>query len=123
MGEARAHIIEILPPEHRVGADRPPLAPFALPLLVRNHGRAGHYGWVPDVWRHGCTRYVELCEGLALGWTPAPEIDRAVLVVMGGNPAAPSDDHVAATLSREVLRALIADLQSIEAQMGWGTAP
>jgi len=58
---------------------------------------------------------VALRDGLHLAWAPMLLQRRALLVLFAG---AEADAGVATTLSREGLRRLIADIQSIDAQLG-----
>jgi len=96
--------VEILPPEAE--APRPPLPG---PLIVRRDGMAlmpqpdGSHAWMP------------LRAGLELGWMPVPELGGIVLAIASATFPA---ERFATTLSRGGLRGLIADLQSIERQLG-----
>ncbi|EPR09897.1 hypothetical protein M527_07170 [Sphingobium indicum IP26] len=99
--------LEILPPL----ADEP-VPPFALPVLLDDDGRA----WLPHGFRADMFTLTQVCEGIAIGWAPVPELGKVLLHFIGGNPFAPTDEALAAALSKRGLRRMIADLQSIERQ-------
>ena len=90
-----------LPPEPR----RPPIPG---PLLVNAAG----YGLVeqPD----GTHAPMKLEQGLSIGWMPLPELG-GMLLVLGDAPGPRA--AIATTLTRPGLQGLIADLQSIDAQI------
>lgn len=94
--------------------DAAPIEPMRSPIVLLDDGSA----WVPSAFIAGAYENLPVCEGVALGWQPAFEVGKAVLVFQGGNPAAPTREVVTAELSRAGLRALIAGLQSIDAQWG-----
>lgn len=89
------------------------VAPFSVPVLLDEDESA----WVPDAFAAGMFRYLPVCEGAALGWAPIPELLRALVVLQGGNPAAPTDEQIAFTISPAGLRGLANDLRSIADQM------
>lgn len=91
-----------------------PFPPAHDPLLVDESGKA----WVPHAFRVGFAAHRSIARGLGVAWWPVQEIDGVVLAIAAGNPAEPTDEAVAATLTRAGLRMLIADLQSIEDQLG-----
>lgn len=103
--------VHILPPIEEASC-----APMASPILHLDDGTA----WVPSAFVAGVYGNVPICAGLAMGWQPVREVGQIVLVFQGGNPAAPTDEIVAAALSRAGLRAMIRDLQSIDRQ--WDAA-
>lgn len=67
---------------------------------------------VPDP--RGGIAIVPIGTGLALGWTPTPEFGGVTLVAF---TAIGPDAGFATTVTRPALRALIADLQAIDAQL------
>ncbi|WP_051768205.1 hypothetical protein [Sphingobium sp. DC-2] len=93
-----------------------PTAPFPAPILVNDRGE----GFFPHAFCAGEVMLMPVCRGLAMGWAAAPEVGGALLSIFAGNPDAPTDESVATLLSRDGLRALIADLQSIDRQLGEG---
>lgn len=101
--------VEILPP---IGAE--PLAPMRDPVLVSDRGDA----WMPHPFYRGMRTLLPLCEGIALAWAPCAPASGILLSLWGGNPDNPSDEAIACTISRNGLRALIRDLQSIDQQWG-----
>lgn len=90
-----------------------PVAPFSVPVLLDEDGSA----WVPDAFAAGMFRYLPVCEGAALGWAPIPELRCALVLLQGGNPAAPTAEQIAFTISPAGLRGLADDLRSIADQM------
>ena len=90
-----------------------PCAPFAAPILVNDRGE----GFFPHAFCQGEVMLLPICRGLAMGWAPAPEANGVLLSIFAGNPDTPTDESVATVLSHDGLRALIADLQSIEQQL------
>jgi hypothetical protein len=62
----------------------------------------------------GGVAIVPIGAGLALGWTPAPELGGLVLAPFTASGA---DAGFATVITRPTLRALIADLQAIDAQL------
>lgn len=93
-----------------------PIAPFPDPVVINDWGHV----FVPHAFFPRSVISLPLCRGAALGWTPFPEVAGVLLAIFGGNPDALSDESMALTLSRDGLRALIADLQSIDDQLGEG---
>ncbi|WP_236576306.1 hypothetical protein [Sphingobium sp. S8] len=91
-----------------------PSAPFAGPILIDDFGN----GYFPHAFMPGTATALPICRGLAKGWAPAPEVGGVLLAIFAGNPDEPTDEAVATLLSRDGLRALIADLQSIDQQLG-----
>ena len=89
-------------------------APFAGPILIDDFGN----GYFPHAFLAGAATALPICRGLAKGWAPAPEIGGVLLAMFAGNPDEPTDEALATLLSRDGLRALIADLQSIDQQLG-----
>ncbi|MBY0306691.1 MAG: hypothetical protein K2W86_16255 [Sphingomonas sp.] len=89
--------------------------PFATPVIVRPSGTA----LLPYPFAGGGNATVMVSQGLSLGWAPWPT-DAAVLIsIWGGTPQTkPSEHNVTTRLTREGFRALIADLQAIDAQLG-----
>lgn len=89
--------------------------PFTAPVVVTPAGNA----IVPYPFADGVSATVLVCTGVSLGWVPWPTGDAILLSIWGGTPQTrPSEHNVTATLSRNGLRALIADLQAIDAQLG-----
>lgn len=93
-----------------------PIAPFPGPVIINDWGEV----FVPHAFFPRSVTSLPLCRGAALGWAPFPEVGGVLLAVFGGNPDAPSDESMAVALSRDGLRALIADLQSIDEQLEEG---
>jgi len=85
------------------------LLPFAEPVLLLENGAA----LVPLPF--GGHAPVATRVGLAVGWSPAPELGGILLCIIAG--AIDADMGVAVSLSREGLAALIGDLESIERQL------
>tara|TARA_R110000868_G_scaffold111222_5_gene300444 strand:- start:1348 stop:1716 length:369 start_codon:yes stop_codon:yes gene_type:complete len=102
-------------PERLVRSD-PPLAPMATPLIVTNHG----YAWFPHPFVPGAMKETPICHGIGICWANTSELGGAVIHLVGGNDAAPTDEGLAIFISREGIRGLIRDLQSIDAQMAAG---
>ena len=76
---------------------------------------------MPHPFADGWSATVLVCQGVSIGWAPWPTNHAILLSIWGGTPATrPSEHNVTATLSRDGLRALIADLQAIDAQLGSG---
>lgn len=102
-------VIEIRP------ADQPGdrLLPLAAPVLIDPDG----CGWFPHAHVPGAYVSRDIAIGIGLAWAPVPELDKVLLVLHGGNPRNPSDDAIAAVLTRDGLRGMIADLSSIAAQL------
>lgn len=89
--------------------------PFTAPVVVTPAGNA----IVPHPFADGVSATVLVCAGVSLGWAPWPTNDAILLSIWGGTPQTrPSEHNVTATLSRDGLRALIADLQAVDAQLG-----
>ncbi|MCW2412038.1 MULTISPECIES: hypothetical protein [unclassified Sphingobium] len=101
-------VAEILPPE---GATPFPQAQD--PLLIDERG----FGWVPHAFRPGFCAYTPITRGVGIAWWPIQEIGGAIISAYGGNPAQPTDESVVFSITREGLRGLIADLQSIADQL------
>lgn len=99
---------ELLPP---IGAE--PLAPVPMQILVNENDVA----WIPHAFADGWLTAQRVTRGIGLAWTPAPEVDGVLLMIAGGNPDQPTDENVTAFISRKGLRQIIADLQSIDAQL------
>lgn len=97
----RAETVQILDPVRRP-------APMQGPLLVDVLGRA----LLPHP--AGGRRFVELRQGLTLGWMPIPKQPAVLLSIADMDCRA---EPLATTLTRAGLRGLIADLQSIDAQL------
>ncbi|OJY68674.1 MAG: hypothetical protein BGP16_05410 [Sphingobium sp. 66-54] len=99
---------EVLPPED---GDRLPPIPY--PILIAENGN----GWIPHAFNPGIHVCRPVVRGIGLAWTPAPEVGGLLLCIAGGNPRQPTDEAVATFISRKGLREIIADLQSIDAQL------
>lgn len=104
-------VAEVLP-----SIDAAPFLPFRDPILITPDGDA----WIPHAFRLKLISLQPICQGISLAWAPVPEVGKALLVIAGGNSDAPTEESVAAFVSREGLRNLIADLQSIDDQLGEG---
>ena len=102
-------VAEVLP-----AIDAAPFLPFREPILITPDGDA----WIPHAFRLKLISLQHICQGISLSWAPVPEVGKALLVIAGGNSDAPTDESVAAFVSRVELRSLIGDLQSIDDQMG-----
>lgn len=87
--------------------------PLPAPVLLSDRGTV----FAPHAFYAGVSAELPLSRGMALHWTPFPEIDGALLFFAGGNPAEPTDESIAVTVGRDGLRALIRDLQSIDRQL------
>ena len=105
-------IIEILPPETELGLT----PPLPCPLIVDDDGQV----WIPHRFIPGCFTNRPLSEGIGMAWTVDAQIGKPALIFWGGKPDAPSDEVVVTMLSREGLRGLIRELQSIDDQLGAG---
>lgn len=91
------------------------LPPFSTPVIVRPSGTA----ILPYPFAEHVNATVMVCAGVSLGWAPWPTGDAILLSIWGGTPQTrPSEHNVTATLSRDGLRALITDLQAVDAQLG-----
>ena len=90
-----------------------PHAPFSSPIMVNDRGE----GFFPHGFYPELAVMMPICRGLGFGWAAAPEVGGVLLSIFGGNPDEPTDEALAAALSREGLRALIAGLQSIDKQL------
>lgn len=112
---ARDNVATIFPPH-----GRDPLPPMTSHVLLRGDDSA----WVPHPFRPGAHVDMRLCAGVAAGWTPLSASGvadpRVIIVLGGGNNAAPTDEMIAFYISRRGLRELIADLQSVADQMEAG---
>lgn len=97
----------------RLPGDREPLEKMSAPVLLDGAG----YAWIPDAHRSGAYQHREVCNGIAIAWAPVPEIERVLLCLAGGHPLDPSDEALTVLITRTGLREIIADLQSIDAQL------
>lgn len=97
---------EILPP-----LDGPP--PMEHAVFIDD----AHRAWVPHPFLPDARRALPLRSGLAMGWTPFPEARGALVALWAGNQDSPSEQAIAVALSREGLKAFIADLQSVDRQL------
>ncbi|SEI69246.1 hypothetical protein SAMN05518849_101576 [Sphingobium sp. AP50] len=88
--------------------------PIATPILHTDRGTV----FVPHGHYVGRSAELRLLRGVGLAWAPCPEADGALLVFSGGNPAEPTDEAIAVTLSRAGIRALIASFDAIDRQLG-----
>jgi hypothetical protein len=104
-----APFAEILPPEAHDA-----LPPISAPVLLGSDGR----GWIPHAHRPGMYVEREVAIGIGLAWTPVAEAGRVLLCLAGGNPRNPSDEALTVLVSRQGLREMIADLRSIDDQLG-----
>lgn len=100
----------LLGPIVNLDGDAPPMD---TPILLSDRGTV----FVPHSFYAGVSTELPLSRGTALAWAPFPEVDGTLLVFAGGNPAEPTDESIAVTVSRVGLRALIRDLQSIDRQL------
>lgn len=91
---------------------RPVFSPMTEPLLIDGHG----FALMPHAYVSGFHLRTFVAEGMGMTWTPL-SADRIILCLVGGNPAAPTNEALATSISRNGLRELIADLQSIDRQM------
>lgn len=73
--------------------------------------------FVPNPYQPGRRQEMPLSRGVAIGWSPCPEIDGALIVMSGGNPLEPTEEAIAFTISRQGLKAIIGSLQSINRQL------
>jgi hypothetical protein len=105
MADQRMPDAEILPPEGS-------LRPFDGPLILVGDER-DYRVIIPDP--SGNLASVPLREDLHLGWTYEERLGGAILCLFAGHAA---DAGFAVKCSREGVRELIADLQSIDAQLG-----
>lgn len=94
--------------------------PFAKPIVIDEQG----FAWVPDpIAFPQCSDEVIGCyvhSGVMLGWAPMSLPAPGVLLTMFGAPRADAleiVDGVAAFITRDGLKALIADLQAIAASI------
>lgn len=95
------------------GRHAPP--PIAQPVMIEEDGHI----WLPIAGSDGSIVSVELHAGMTLQWAPMPPQDGLVVEFRGGEPdGAEWRDAVAVFLTQRGLRALIADLQAIDAQLG-----
>lgn len=94
------------------GRNAPP--PFAEPIVVTANGNA----WLPYPFRNDHKAFVQVNAGMHLGWSPMPEVSAVLLSIWGTEPSDAFGHHnVTATLTRPGLKALIADLQAIDAAL------
>lgn len=73
--------------------------------------------FVPHAFYAGMAVELPLARGLALAWAPCPEVQGGLLVLSGGNPADPTDESIAVTLSLDGIHALADSLLSITRQL------
>lgn len=91
-----------------------PLLPMTRQVFVDDKGGA----WVPHAFDPQRMRYGELANGVALGWAPVPESDMVLVSMFAGNPTEPTEDAITIVLTRDGLREVIANLRSIDDQLG-----
>lgn len=95
------------------GQHAPP--PIAAPVLLDSHGRV----LLPVPALDDRFHWATVDAGLTLQWAPCPEQDGMLIVLWGGEPGRPPVvDPIAAFLTAKGLRALITDLQAIDAALG-----
>lgn len=99
--------VHTLPP-----AADPSCPPIADPLLLDDRGNI----WIKHPFTPDRRVRMPLCEGLRLEWAPLCT-EHILLSLWGGNPENPAEEALALTFSRDDLRRMIADLQSIDQQM------
>ncbi|MDQ2736993.1 MAG: hypothetical protein M3Y55_18835 [Pseudomonadota bacterium] len=93
-----------------------PFAPIGTPVVVDERG----YAWLPGPYGSGCKIGSYVHAGVRMGWTPVPELHGLLLIQLGGraSDSAFEEEGLTAFLTRDGLRRLIVDLQSIDAQLG-----
>lgn len=96
----------------RPGARRVP--PIDMPLLLSPSGSL----FVPHPFLPNAFADRPLQHGLAMSWTPVPELGGIILHFTGGNDAEPSSEMIVTRISSADLSRLIDDLQSIQRQLG-----
>ena len=91
------------------------LPPIAAPLVVDDHGIV----WLPAPDGSGSLIGSYVHAGLRMGWAPVPDLGGLLLVQWGGSASEPGfeEEGVTTFFSRDGLRRLIADLQSIDDQL------
>ena len=89
-------------------------APIGVPVVVDGRG----YAWLPVPGGQDVVGW-HLKPGLRVAWAPLPGNTGALLHMLAGivDDPAYETDGLAITLTRDGLRRLIADLQSVEAQL------
>ncbi|EQB15737.1 hypothetical protein RLDS_10705 [Sphingobium lactosutens DS20] len=96
-----------------VNRDDQDFPPMSQPALLTDKGTV----FAPHLFYPGITVELPVSRGTGLAWAPIPEISNVLLLLAGGNPAEPTDESIAVTLSHAGVKALIRDLQLIERQM------